>query len=110
VGDGRVSTTRAEAELMDRTANRFEQVNAALEEMLRRLMTELDVLRSQWQGAGGRTFDQTRRAWADDQARMQAALAETAQALRTAGRSYAAADTGAAEQLAAVRARMTLPL
>ncbi|HET6212039.1 MAG TPA: WXG100 family type VII secretion target [Micromonosporaceae bacterium] len=105
-----MSTTRAQAGEMERAATSFEQVNDALDGMLRRLMAELDLLRSQWQGAGGRTFDEVRRVWADDQARMQAALAETAHALRTAGRAYATTDAGAADQLGGLRGRVTLPL
>lgn len=96
---------------MARTADRFESVNQALDTMLSRLMTELDQLRSQWQGAGGRTFDETRREWAHDQDRLHRALAETATAIRTAGRDYSASDTHAAQRLRSkVPASLSLPL
>lgn len=94
-----MSTTQAQADLMGRTADRFDAVNDALAGMLRRLMAELDELKTHWQGAGGRSFDQTRREWAADQERLHRALAETATAIRTAGRDYTAADTGAAARM-----------
>lgn len=105
-----MSTTQAQTEVMDRTAAKVEQVNHALDAMLRRLMGELDVLKSQWQGAGGRTFDETRREWADRQARMHRALAETATAIRTAGRQYTATDADAAARVGRARGGITLPL
>jgi len=105
-----VSTTQTQLELMERTATKVEQVNQALDAMLKRLMSELDVLRSQWQGAGGRTFDETRREWANDQARMHRALAETATAIRTAGRHYTASDAEAASRVRATRGGLSLPL
>lgn len=105
-----VSRTQAEAAVMERTAARFEQVNQALDAMLRRLMSELDQLKAEWQGAGGRTFDETRREWANDQSRMHRALAETATAIRTAGRDYTASDTAASERVSSTRSRLSLPL
>lgn len=105
-----VSTTQAQAEVMERTAARFEQVNQALDTMLKRLMGELDALKPQWQGAGGRTFDETRRAWAEDQQRMHRALAETATAIRTAGRDYTATDAAAAGRARSARGSLSLPL
>lgn len=91
---------------MARTAARFDQVNQALDTMLTRLMAELDVLRSEWQGAGGRTFDQTRHLWAEDQRRLHRALAGTATAIRTAGRDYTVSDVDAARRVGT----LTLPL
>lgn len=105
-----MSTTQTQTELMERTAVKVEQVNQALDAMLKRLMSELDVLKSQWQGAGGRTFDETRREWANDQARIHRALAETAHAIRTAGRHYTASDTEAASRVRATRGGLSLPL
>jgi WXG100 family type VII secretion target len=109
-GEYSVSTTQAQAEVMARTADKFEQVNQQLDAMLNRLMSELDVLKSQWQGAGGRTFDETRREWANDQQRMHRALAETATAIRTAGRDYTAADDEAVSRARSARSGLPLPL
>ncbi len=105
-----VSTTQAQADVMERTAAKFEQVNDALEAMLKRLMGELDQLRSQWQGAGGRSFDETRQEWANDQSRMHKALTETATAIRTAGKDYTASDAGAADRVRNTRGTIALPL
>lgn len=105
-----MSTTQAQAEVMERTAAKFEQVNQALETMLKQLMRDLDALKPQWQGAGGRTFDETRLAWGHDQERMHRALAETATAIRTAGRDYTASDTAAAQRATTVRGSLSLPL
>lgn len=106
-----MSTTQAQADVMERTAARFEQVNDALQGTLSRLMAQLDVLRTQWQGAGGRSFDQARQAWAADQAALQRALLQTAAAIRTSGRRYRATDTEAGARLASTgRTHLELPL
>lgn len=107
----RVSTTQAQAAVMERAAARFEEVNEGLQGMLSRLMGELDVLRTQWQGAGGRSFDQVRQAWQDDQQALQRALVSTAGAIRTSGRRYEATDAEAAGRIARTgRGQLELPL
>lgn len=102
--------TEAEAAVLERTAAKFDQVNRDLEAMLKGLMSRLEVLRDAWQGAGGRSFEQVKLQWADDQAAIQRALAETAAALRAAGRGYAAADDQAASRIAATHRGIELPL
>lgn len=104
--------TRAQAAVMAQTANKFEQTDDALQIMLRRLLTQLEGLRSAWQGAGGRSFEQVKAAWSNDQAALHRALRETAGAIRTAGHQYAAADAEAASRVSATGrgGGMTLPL
>lgn len=104
-----MSTTQADAAVMERTAARFEQVNDSLQAMLTRLMADLEVLRGQWQGAGSRAFTQVAQAWRDDQETLQRALLETACALRTAGHRYQATDDELAGRIARV-SRLELPL
>ncbi|HEX6501563.1 MAG TPA: WXG100 family type VII secretion target [Micromonosporaceae bacterium] len=106
-----MSTTQAQAAVMESTAAKFERVNESLESMLKRLMDELDVLRGQWQGAGGRSFEQVKQAWAKDQAALHRALAETAEAIRAAGKRYHSSDTAAADRVgAAQHGPISLPL
>jgi WXG100 family type VII secretion target len=105
-----MATTQAQADVMAQAAARFDQVNASLEGMLRRLMTELDVLRTQWQGAGGRSFDQVRTAWANDQELLHRTLAETAAAIRASAGHYDATDALAVSRLTPVAGGLTLPL
>ncbi|BCB81068.1 hypothetical protein GCM10022251_61760 [Phytohabitans flavus] len=102
--------TEAEAGVLERTAARFDQVNRDLEAMLKALMSQLEVLRDAWQGAGGRSFEQVKIQWSDDQAAIQRTLAETAVALRAAGRGYDAADDQAAARLATTHRGIELPL
>jgi WXG100 family type VII secretion target len=102
--------TEAEAAVLERTAAKFDQVNRDLEAMLKGLMAQLEVLREAWQGAGGRSFEQVKTQWADDQAAIQRTLTETAAALRAAGQSYAVADVQAAGRLAATHRGLDLPL
>lgn len=103
-----VSTTQAQAAVMAQTAAKFDQVNQSLETMLNKLMQELEVLRSQWVGAGGRSFEQVKLRWADDQAKILRALAETATAIRTAGQVYSATDDQAASRF--TQGGVSLPL
>ena len=105
-----VERTEAEAVVLERTAAKFDQVNRDLETMLKALMSQLEVLRGAWQGAGGRSFEQVKVQWADDQAAIHRTLADTATALRAAGRGYAAADDQAAARLAGTHRGIELPL
>ena len=103
--------TEAQAAVMETTARTFEQANQELEAMLSRLLNELEILRSAWQGHGGRSFEEVKQAWAGDQRTLHKALAETAVAIRTAGRGYTTTDTDAAGRLtAAHRGGLSLPL
>ena len=104
-----MSVSQTSTDLMDSTARRFEDVNRSLDAMLRRLMNELEVLRTQWTGAGGRSFDRVKQTWSADQEKLHRALAETAVAIRTAGRQYAQADEAAAARVNA-HGTGTMPL
>jgi WXG100 family type VII secretion target len=104
-----MSTTQAQAAVMETTATKFDQVNQSLQGTLKRLLGELEVLRTQWQGAGGASFEQVKLAWAEDQAALQQALGETATAIRTSGRQYQTSDNSAADRLRGPAA-LRLPL
>lgn len=95
-----MSGTTAQAVVMERTAAQFEQVNVGLQKMLGDMMGQLERLRSEWQGQGGRSFEQVKQNWAENQRRMHTALAETATAIRTAGRRYEATDAEAGQRIA----------
>ncbi|ROT33954.1 WXG100 family type VII secretion target [Micromonospora sp. HM5-17] len=105
-----MSRTQAEAAVMQQTATKFEQVDQGLQSMLSSLMNELEVLRSAWQGAGGRSFEQVKQQWAQSQEKMHQALRETASAIRTAGQQYDASDTEASSRMAATNQHINLPL
>jgi len=95
---------------MQQTAAKFEQVDQSLQGMLTGLLAELEVLQTAWRGAGGRSFEQVKQAWSQDQAALQRALRETASAIRTAGRQYEASDSDAASRVASVNRGLQLPL
>jgi len=105
-----VSQTQAQAAAMQQTAARFEQVDESLQSMLTSLMGELAVLQTAWRGAGGRSFEQVKQQWSQDQAAMQRALRETAGAIRTAGGQYEASDSDAASRIATTNRGIQLPL
>src|SRR2546429_7464550 len=84
---------------MRQTADKFDQANQSMQVLLRNLLGELEGLRTQWQGAGGHSFEQVKIAWSEDQTALQQALAETAQAIRTSGQQYTVTDTSAADRL-----------
>ena len=102
--------TQAQAAVMQQTARKFEQVDESLQSMLSGLMTELEVLRQAWQGAGGRSFEQVKQRWAEDQASLHRALRETATAIRTSGQQYDTSDSEAGGRVAATSRQITLPL
>lgn len=105
-----VSQTQAEAAVMQQTATKFEQVDQSLQTMLSRLMAELEVLQQAWRGAGGRSFEQVKQQWAQDQATLHRALRETSQAIRTAGTQYDTSDSEAAGRVADTNRGIQLPL
>jgi WXG100 family type VII secretion target len=103
-----VSTTQAQAAVMEQVAARFDDVQQSIQTTLNSLMREVESVRSAWQGRGAATFEQVSVAWADDQRRMLRALAETATAIRTAGRFYTATDDEVASRMNV--GTVTLPL
>ncbi|MER7164571.1 WXG100 family type VII secretion target [Micromonospora sp. NPDC000207] len=106
-----MSQTQSEAAVMQSTAAKFEQVDQSLQSMLTGLMAQLQVLQQAWRGAGGRSFEQVKQQWGQDQAALQRALRETAQAIRTAGRQYDVADADAAGRVSGTnRGGIQLPL
>ena len=106
-----VSQTKADAVVMESTAAKVEQVNDSLQSMLKGLMGELEVLQSAWVGRGGESFTQVKQQWAQDQAAMQQALAETATAIRSSGANYDTTDSEASSRMAASnRGGISLPL
>lgn len=105
-----VSQTQAEAAVMQQTAKKFEEVDQSLQSMLSSLMSELEGLQQTWRGAGGRSFEQVKQQWANDQAKLGRALRETAGAIRTSGQQYDASDSEAASRVANTNRGITLPL
>ena len=102
-----VSSTQAQAAVMAQVAARFDDVQASLRSTLTNLLREVESVRADWQGSGGDSFQQVTAAWGNDQRRLLTALAETATAIRTAGRVYTAVDESAAQRMSS---SITLPL
>jgi WXG100 family type VII secretion target len=94
-----VSGTQAEAAVMAQVASRFDDVHRSLSTALSNLMREVELVRQDWQGSGGTSFQQVSAAWAADQKRLLDALSETATAIRTAGKVYTATDDAAASRM-----------
>ena len=84
---------------MAQVSAKFEDTGASLSRSLTALLAEVDSVRSYWVGRGGASFQQVAAAWGDDQRRLLDALTETATAIHTAGRSYAATDDAAADRM-----------
>ena len=95
---------------MESTAAKFEQANDSLQTMLNRLMNELEVLQTAWQGSGGRSFGQVKEAWAANQKKLQEALRETATAIRTSGKQYTATDEESSSRVSGINTGISLPL
>jgi WXG100 family type VII secretion target len=94
-----VAVSQADLDQMQVTAKKFDDINASLDGMLRSLLSELEGLKSQWTGAGGRSFGQVKQQWAASQQEIHRNLAETADAVRTSGHSYSATDTDVAGRM-----------
>jgi len=106
-----MSTTQAQAAFMEQTAGKFEQTNGDLQTMLRNLLNELEILQTAWVGQGGRSFQNVKEQWAQDQSKLQQALLETAGAIRSSGKNYTATDSEASSRMNNVsRGGPSLPL
>lgn len=105
-----MATSQADTAILEQTARKFEEGNQNLQGMLTRLMGELEVLQSAWQGAGGSSFQEVKRRYNDDQTRIQQALQETAEAIRTSGQTYTSTDSDAASRVNATHRGQALPL
>lgn len=105
-----MAKTQAESAVMAATATKFENTNSSLQSMLTSLMNELAVMQGSWEGAGARSFEQVRQEWARNQQQLSRALAETAEAIRTSGTSYAASDSETASRVARAGGQIDLPL
>ena len=105
-GGEAVSSTQAEAAVMEQVAGRFDDVHRSLRTTLTTLMREVESVRPAWQGRGAASFEQVSLAWAEDQRTLLRALEETASAIRTAGRVYTATDDEAERRMRTV----SLPL
>jgi WXG100 family type VII secretion target len=95
---------------MVEAAAKFERVNDSLQSMLKGLMSQLEGMQSAWVGAGGKSFDVVKQQWANDQAAISSALAETAGSIRESGRGYDATDSEASSRMAASNRGLQLPL
>jgi WXG100 family type VII secretion target len=105
-----MAQTQAEAAVMATTAARFEQVNTVLQGMLGTLMSELSMLDNAWKGRGATAFEQVKTQYAADLRKLGAALAETAEAIRSSGAGYQHADAEAAARVTRSGGGITLPL
>lgn len=106
-----MAQTAAQSAFMQTTAGKFETVNGELQSMLKSLLGELEVLQTAWQGAGGKSFQQVKERWSEDQEKLQRALLATAQAIRESGKNYHTTDTEASSNMGSIHSSgVSLPL
>ena len=95
---------------MESTAGKFEQVQEGLDSMLSRLLGELEILQTAWQGQAGKSFTQVRDAYQANQKKLSAALAETATAIRNSGTTYTSTDDESSSKVSGINTGLSLPL
>ncbi|GIE81249.1 hypothetical protein Aph02nite_71990 [Actinoplanes philippinensis] len=105
-----MSQTESQSAQMASTANEFDRINGSLQSMLSTLMNELSTLSSAWKGQGALAFEHVKNEYANDLKRLNEALAETAQGIRTSGQSYERSDADAASSIGRTGGQFTLPL
>jgi WXG100 family type VII secretion target len=99
--------THADSGVLAQTSKMFIDVHDQLLEKLTNLMNDVVSTSSAWQGRGGTSFQVVTDEWSTDQKRMLQALKETADAMLTSGRTYAASDDSATTRM---NATYPLPL
>ena len=105
-----MAQTAAEAAIMESTASKFESTEEALRSMLQRLLGELEILQTHWQGRAGRSFTQVRDAYDANLKKLSSALAETATAIRNSGTTYTSTDDDASSKVGGINTNLSLPL
>jgi WXG100 family type VII secretion target len=84
---------------MAQTAAKFDQTNQDLTSMLNTLMNQLSVLQSAWAGRGAKAFETVRAQYQADLTKINQALAETAEAIKTSGVGYDTTDESTASSM-----------
>jgi WXG100 family type VII secretion target len=105
-----MAQTESQSAQMASTANEFDRINGSLQSMLSTLMNELSMLGGSWKGQGARAFEDVKIRYANDLKRLNDALAETAEGIRTSGVSYERSDTEAASSIGRTGGQLNLPL
>ncbi|MEV4406500.1 WXG100 family type VII secretion target [Actinoplanes sp. NPDC049598] len=105
-----MAQTQAQSAVMASTANKFDDVNGQLQQMLSTLMNELSVLSSAWKGLGAAAFEQVKVQYAEDLKKLNAALAQTADSIKVSGAGYDASDSEAQSRVANSGGSFQLPL
>jgi WXG100 family type VII secretion target len=100
-GDHVVQKTQVTQSELDAAAKRFEDVDSELQGMLKTLLNQLESMRQEWQGAGGRSFESVKSAWTQDLQTLNSNLLETAAGIRSSGRNYDASDSAASASMMA---------
>jgi WXG100 family type VII secretion target len=104
-------TTQVTQSELDSAARRFDEVNGELQGMLKTLLSQLESMKQEWQGAGGRSFESVKLAWSKDLSELNANLLETAAGIKSAGQNYDVSDTEASNKMSAAHGGTTiLPL
>jgi WXG100 family type VII secretion target len=103
-------TTQVTQSELDAAARRFEEVNGELQGVLKTLMSELESMKQEWQGAGGRSFETVKAAWSVDLANLNSNLIETASGIKSSGQNYDATDTDAGAMMNNTRGTTPLAL
>jgi WXG100 family type VII secretion target len=105
-----VAQTAAEAAVMESTATKFESTRESLDSMLSRLLGELEILSSHWQGQSGRKFTDVKMAYEANQKKLSSALGETALAIRNSGTTYTSTDETSSASVGSINTNLSLPL
>ncbi|MBN1173016.1 MAG: WXG100 family type VII secretion target [Micromonosporaceae bacterium] len=93
--------TQVSVEIQRSTADRFDKARDDFDTMLKQLLSRLEGLQGAWVGAGGRSFNETKLRWAEDQSALLTMLSQTAQLIRESGNLYATTDNEAGARMAA---------
>lgn len=94
-----VSQTQASSTEMRSTADQFEQVNGEITSTLKRLMGELSILNTSWQGLAAGQFHKVKERYEQDLTTLNKALAETAESIRMSAGGYDTTDSDAAARV-----------
>jgi WXG100 family type VII secretion target len=87
-----VDGMRTDSGLMIQKEKDVDDVANRLTSMLTGLMNELTPLASEWQGAGGNSFQQVRDRFDQDMAKLNHSLRSLAEAVGSSGRDYTVSD------------------
>jgi WXG100 family type VII secretion target len=104
--EGSGGSFRTELPTMAAAAGHVEEVNTAISNELKQLMSRLEPLSSSWQGQAALSFTALKERWLEDAAKLNQALGGISEKLRQSEKSYQQSEESGASAFSQITNRL----